>query len=208
MTKKKDDSDNKNQNDKLEEETDLDNLTQNDLFSEAISTLVQKNFSNVFGDRNVKPIHRKLIDEGNKVNQGNLESVEKILIVQAHTLNVMFNNLAYRASRNDGVDLFESLMRLAFKAQSQCRTTLETLAKIKNPPQVAFVKQANIGHNQQVNNNVSPDPISRMEEIKNQQTQLLEEQDGEQLDIGTQRQAINTDKKLEAVGKVHRATNT
>ena len=44
-------------------------------------------------------------------------------------------------------------MRLAFKAQSQCRATIETLALVKNPPAVAFVKQANIaaGH-QQVNN--------------------------------------------------------
>jgi len=44
-------------------------------------------------------------------------------------------------------------MRLAFKAQSQARAAIETLAEIKNPHQFAFVKQANIaGGNQQVNN--------------------------------------------------------
>jgi hypothetical protein len=34
-------------------------------------------------------------------------------------------------------------MRLALKAQSQCRATLETLAQIKNPP-VVLARQANI----------------------------------------------------------------
>jgi hypothetical protein len=44
-------------------------------------------------------------------------------------------------------------MRLAFKAQSQSRAAIETLAEIKNPRQVTFFKQANIaGGNQQVNN--------------------------------------------------------
>src|SRR5690606_26950893 len=48
-------------------------------------------------------------------------------------------------------------MRLALKAQSQCRTTLETLAAIKNPP-VVFAKQANIAHGpQQVNNGSAAD---------------------------------------------------
>jgi hypothetical protein len=45
-------------------------------------------------------------------------------------------------------------MRLALKAQSQSRATVETLAAIKNPP-VVYARQANFaaGH-QQVNNGV------------------------------------------------------
>lgn len=53
----------------------------------------------------------------------------------------------------------ESFLRLALKAQNQCRATLETLAGIKNPP-VVIARQANINHgngNQQVNNG-TPDP--------------------------------------------------
>jgi hypothetical protein len=43
-------------------------------------------------------------------------------------------------------------MRLALKAQGQCRATLETLAVLKNPPTV-FAKQANIAAGaQQVTN--------------------------------------------------------
>lgn len=97
---------------------------------------------------------------------------------------------------------------LFVKAQSQCRATLETLANIKNPPHVAFVKQANIGHNQQVNNEFSArDKVSRAQEIKKLQTQLLEEQYDERLDIGTQSEAINADKDLEAPGAVNRPEN-
>jgi hypothetical protein len=48
-------------------------------------------------------------------------------------------------------------MRLALRAQGQCRATLETLAAIKNPP-VVFARQANInnGGQQQVNNAPAP----------------------------------------------------
>jgi len=63
--------------------------------------------------------------------------------------------MSRRAALNMGEHMgaMETYMRLALKAQSQCRTTLETLAEIKNPRAVAFVKQANIaGGHQQVNN--------------------------------------------------------
>ena len=44
-------------------------------------------------------------------------------------------------------------MRLALKAQSQCRSTIEAINEIKNPSSApTFVKQANIGNAVQVNN--------------------------------------------------------
>lgn len=148
----------------------------------------------------------RLIKEGEKIQDGNLVHIERVLLIQAQTLDTMFNNLACRATLTDFVEPLEALLRVALRAQSQCRATLETLANIKNPPQVAFVKQANIGHNQQVNNHVKPEP-SRAQENKNQQNQLLEQSNGKRLDIGTQGKAINADKKLAAVGKIHRAKN-
>ena len=39
-------------------------------------------------------------------------------------------------------------MRIALKAQSQCRATLETLAAVKNLP-VVFARQANIAQGPQ-----------------------------------------------------------
>jgi len=83
-----------------------------------------------------------------------LSSAEALLMSQALALNTVFGELARRAALNMGeyMDATDKYMRLALKAQGQCRATLETLAVIKNPP-VVFAKQANIAHGpQQVNN--------------------------------------------------------
>ena len=87
------------------------------------------------------------------VNGGDLARAEGILIAQAHALDNIFANLARRATNQEYLKQWEAYMRMAMKAQNQCRMTLETLATIKNPP-VVFAKQANInnGGQQQVNN--------------------------------------------------------
>ena len=68
----------------------------------------------------------------------------------------------------------ETYLRLALRAQAQCRATLETLAVIKNPQPVAFVRQANIANGpQQVNNApAQPGESSRARESENQQNKL------------------------------------
>lgn len=68
---------------------------------------------------------------------------------------MIFNEIARRAALNMGEHLqaTDKYMRLAMKAQGQCRATLQTLGELKNPRQMAFVKQANIANGyQQVNN--------------------------------------------------------
>ena len=141
------------------------------------------------------------------VNDGDLGRAEEMLMVQAHTLDAIFNSLARRAAMNMGEypDATDRYMRLALKAQSQCRATLETLAVIKNPPNVAFVKQANIAHNQQVNN--APAIPSRAREIENPQNELLEAQPHERLDTGTAGATVGADSALETVGEIDRAAN-
>lgn len=139
------------------------------------------------------------------VNGGDLKRAEGMLIAQAHTLDEIFNSLARRACRNmrEYQDAAERYMRLALKAQSQCRATLETLAAVKNPPAL-FVKQANIAAGpQQVNNGV-PALTSRAREIENPSNQLLEAKPHERLDFGTQGAAGTFDKPMEAVGAVNR----
>ena len=80
-----------------------------------------------------------------------LHLTENILISQAQSLNVMFCDLAIKANNQKYIDNMEKFLKLALKAQSQCRATLETLANIKNPP-IVFAKHANIAHHQQINN--------------------------------------------------------
>jgi hypothetical protein len=109
-----------------------------------------------------------------------------MLMNQATALQSLFARLAERGMSCDTVVPFEANLRMALRAQSQCRATLETLAAIKNPP-VVFAKQANINQgngNQQVNNGTS-DPASRTEKTINQPNELLEAQHGERMDTGT-----------------------
>ena len=64
--------------------------------------------------------------------------------------------LARRATTMQELKHWEVYLRMALKAQNQCRMTLETLATIKNPPAM-FARQANIAQSpQQVNNQMMP----------------------------------------------------
>jgi hypothetical protein len=132
-----------------------------------------------------------------------------MLMSQATTLDSVFHTLIGWALNNSGEggnpSYFETCMRLALKAQSQCRAANETLAAIKNPP-VVYARQANFaaGH-QQVNNGGEP---SRVREIESPQTKLLEAQHGERLDTGTASAAGNVDQTVEAVGTVHRTEDS
>jgi hypothetical protein len=141
-------------------------------------------------------------------SKAQLVRAEALLMTQAHTLDALFNNLARRAALNMGeyMNATETYLRLALKAQGQGRATLETLAVIKNPQPVAFVRQANIAHGpQQVNNGPAQvgEP-SRARETGIQQNKLLEEQNVERLDLKTAGTASEADSSLETVGAVHR----
>ena len=128
----------------------------------------------------------------NIVKSGNMGRPEAMLLAQAHTLDTLFNNLARRAQNQQYLKQFETNLRLAFKAQSQCRATLETLAALKNPPAI-FAKQANIsnGH-QQINNGV---PATHTEKTQNQPNELLVEAQygSETLDTRTTSATIGKD---------------
>lgn len=110
---------------------------------------------NTFGlsDEDVGSLATKLGEGVKEVWAGDMKRAEAMLIGQAHALQAIFTSLARRAAAQDYLKQWEAYMRMALKAQGQCRATLETLAAIKNPP-VVFARQANInnGGQQQVNN--------------------------------------------------------
>lgn len=94
-----------------------------------------------------------LREQATCVQAGNLSEAEAMLMNQATALQSLFARLTERGMSCEHVAGFEVNMRMALKAQAQCRSTLEALAEIKNPRPVAFVKQANIAHGpQQINN--------------------------------------------------------
>jgi hypothetical protein len=147
----------------------------------------------------VNALARTLSSQIDAVNNGNMNRPEAMLLAQAHTLDELFNNLARRAYKQSYLQQYETYLRLALKAQTQCRATLETLAAIKNPP-VIFAKQANIssGH-QQVNNGLQS--ATHAEDFKNQLNELLEVQNGgETLDSRATSATIGKNKAMETVG--------
>lgn len=158
-----------------------------------------------FGDIGIDHLFDLLQKSTTKIEDGNLKSAEAMLFGQAHALQAIFMNFAGRAANQSSLKNLETFLRLALKAQSQCRATLETLATIKNPP-VIYARQANIANGpQQVNN--GPDNHARTEEIKPAKNELLEVRNGERLDSGAQGAAIGVDQRVEALGKVDGAAH-
>ncbi len=157
-----------------------------------------------WGELSLGDVLDSLNSHADKIKGGDLARVEAMLGGQAAALNTMFAELARRGAANMGqyIDAAETYLKLALRAQSQCRATLETFAAIKNPP-VVFAKQANIAHGpQQVNNNAAS--IARAEPIENPPSELLEHDHGQRLDTGTAAAASRGNQALETVAAIDR----
>lgn len=74
-------------------------------------------------------------EAADKTAGGDIALVSRMLTAQAITLDNMFTELARRAAMNLGsyIDATERYARIALKAQANCRTTLEALAKLHQP---------------------------------------------------------------------------
>ena len=124
---------------------------------------------------------------------GNMTRAEAMLLSQAHTLDALFNSLIMKGLGQSHMPHYESFLRLAYKAQSQCRSTLQTLSDIKNPS-VVYAKQANITNgNQQINNGV---PAPRTQENIKYKNELLTELPNATLDNRRTVEAITVNSEL------------
>jgi hypothetical protein len=138
----------------------------------------------IYGELDTNRLHDVLLQQCKQVHGGNLKTIEFTLAAQARSLDAIYSSLAWRAgvNLNKLPQYAETMLRLALRAQSQCRATLESLATIKSPPTV-FAQQANIAHgHQQVNNGPAP---ARADAIKNRPNELLDGTYGERLDTRT-----------------------
>lgn len=150
-----------------------------------------------------------LRDELNKhvqaVHAGDLSRAEEMLIAQAHVLQTIFTVWSLRAHSSECLNQVQAYMSLAFKAQAQCRATLQALVEVKYPRQVQFVRQQNIGMNQQVNNDAVPTNESLARgNFAESSNELLESQRSERLDFGAAATTGATDSRLETVGTILR----
>lgn len=169
---------------------------------------------NVTGKPDVADLIGELRERGDAIVRGDTKGIERMLASQAYALNAMFASLARRAKAQENLAPYDAHMKFALRAQSQCRATLETLAAIKNPAPVAFVRQANIANGpQQVNNGDlnktehSAFAHARAEQNANRPTELLESPHAKPqwMDAATPGAASGADTPMAAVATIERA---
>lgn len=149
------------------------------------------NFANT--DININALLEALEKQTAAVRSGDLSTADAMLSAQANTLDLLFNKLIRASSANSGVyfDAAVGYMKLAMKAQSQCRTTWEAIAKIKNPPIANYVKQLNAAQNQQINNENPP-------------SKLKEKSDDKRLVAGTQGDDVGINSNVATLDTLNR----
>lgn len=130
----------------------------------------------------------QLATTANKVNDGNLKEVEQMLVTQAKTLDYIFYDALKQLADVNMINQIEVFSNIAFRAQSQCRKTLATLAELKHPRRVTFVKQQNNAINQQVNN-AAESTSKKFKKQKKFANELISEVNHEKVD---NRGAIST----------------
>lgn len=139
--------------------------------------------------------------QAQQVRNGEMGRAEEMLVSQAHTLDMMFSVMTQRAVANMNaghMQATDTYMRIALKAQSQCRSTLEALSEIKNPRTATFIKQQNVAGQQQVNNG---QPTAHEKNIT-PTNELLEAQYGERLDTGAAAASGAVNPKLATVAAI------
>ena len=94
-----------------------------------------KMLGTVPGNAQLDDFGRAMQAKAKATGEGNMALPSEILTAQALTLDSLFTEFARRATNNMGdyVQTAERYGRLAFKAQSNCRATLEALAKLHQP---------------------------------------------------------------------------
>ena len=128
-----------------------------------------------------------------------------MLMNQSDSLQALFVAMVERSLRQEFVAYVEPYMRLALKAQSQCRAPLQTLAEIRNPP-VIYARQANVTSGpQQINNNLD---LSRTRENPIPPSQLSGGANALHPDSRASSDAGRDDLQMETVAEVHGAKVT
>ena len=186
---------------KHDDETPQQAIARTALTPENLSAAVLMG-TKVFGEAPITDVAQELKRQTAALHNGDMTRAESMLLAQAHTLDGLFATLTNRALNAKHMEQLETYMRLALKAQGQSRATLQTLGELKSPKNVAFVRQANIGQNVQVNNGTT-EPM-RPRQKKKAQNELLEAELGEWLDTRATSTPSGDDSELETVGQKHR----
>ena len=153
------------------------------------------------GEVELDPLINELGDQIAAVGDDDLKRSEAMLVAQAHTLDALFNSLTRRAINSGYMNNLDRYLKLALRAQSQSRSTWETLMRLKNPPIAGYVGQANIAHGpQQVNNCSQVGAVNETSESSFVQNKLLDDDNGKWLDSGEAGATGSADQGMATVG--------
>jgi hypothetical protein len=97
--------------------------------------ITEKMVGKLPGEPNFDDFGKDLKAKAEIVSKGEMGLASEILVAQAVSLDMLFTELTRRATINFGdyPAAAERYARLAFKAQSNCRASLEALAKLHQP---------------------------------------------------------------------------
>ena len=162
------------------EEEKLANIALSPEFKAAVTS---KAYAPAIGEQDLAAVLQRLGEITSRVASGDTRDIESMLAAQALTLDSIFHKLAWQANVNIGQDpkAVETYLRLALKAQNQCRTTAETLAALKSPRQ--HITQNNVAGAMQINIEMEGSHVDRRAEGKD----------------------AASNPAVEALGEVHRA---
>lgn len=94
---------------------------------------------------------QELEDEITRLETGDLGMLDGLLVQQASVLHTLFVKLLVEAGKAPASQAGQ-LYAIALKAQAASRSAMEALHRFRNPSSTTFIRQANLAHNQQVNN--------------------------------------------------------
>lgn len=155
-------------------------------------------------------------DVARRLADGDLSTLELMLLQQATTLQAMFASLAFNAQAQTGRENLQVVTSLALKAAAGSRQAITALAELRMPKQVLFAKQANVnnGGQQQVNNgpatgsNADAGPArASAEETESRQSELSGGANGLLENTGASGASGRTLSTQSPVGEVHRPAN-
>jgi hypothetical protein len=145
-------------------EEKLANIALSPEFKAAVTS---KAYAPAIGEQDLAAVLQRLVEVTSRVASGNTREVESMLAAQALTLDSIFHKLALQAERNIGQypKAVDTYLRLALKAQNQCRAAAETLVAMKSPRQ--YINQTNVAGAMQINIDMENPHVDRRTEAKN-----------------------------------------
>jgi len=164
------------------EEEKLANLGLSPQFKAAVTAHA---YAPLIGEQDLATVFQQIGEVSTRSVKEGSKDLEFMLTSQALALDSIFNRLAITAQASIGKHpkVVETYLRLALKAQSQCRATAEALAALKSPRQ--YISQTNVAGAMQINIDLEKPNVDRGAEGKDEAS----------------------DTRVEALGEVHGSQN-